>query len=283
MSGFFHKIKSVWPYIVYGFAAVVLFLVLYFPDRIVSSFVTQKFTEAFPGSGLSAEKIKITFPPGLELVNPVFSIKGLEEINADLVRIRPSVFSLIGISRNIHAEIRAFGGNALIDAGFKDLKNLNMAGASVKKVDLSKMPKTIFKGYDIKGIVDSEILLKSGEKGYDGKFSLNMVSGGVSVPFLSGLDLSPSTVNTDGVITGGVADIKKCVFTAGEFSGDVSGKVTISNNIDKSVLNLTVNVTRKESSPDSTPNMMIDAVFKSGSKKKIVVTGTIDNPKYSFN
>lgn len=283
MSGIFYKIKSIWPYLVYAFVAVLFFMVLFFPDRIVSSFVTQKFSEAFPGSGLSAEKIKITFPPGLELVNPVFSIKGLEEINADLVRIRPSMFSLIGLSRNIHAEIRAFGGNALINAGFKDLKSLKMADASVKKVDLSKMPKSVFKGYDVKGFIDSDILLKSGEKGYDGKFSLNMGNGGVSVPFLAGLDLSPATVNTDGVITGGVADIKKCVFTAGEFSGDVSGKVTISNNIDKSALNLTVNVTRKESSPDSASNMMIDAVFKPGSKKKIVVTGTIDNPKYSFN
>jgi len=283
MSGIFYKIKRIWPYLVYALAAVLFFLVLFFPDRIVSSFVTQKFSETFPGSGLSAEKIKLSFPPGIELLNPVFSIKGLDEINAELVRIRPSILSVIGFSKKIHSEITAFGGNLSIDAGFKDLKSLETAKASIKKIDLSKMPKSVFKGYDVKGIVDSDILLESGEKGFDGKFSINVGGGGISVPFLSGLDLSPATLITDGIIAGGVADIKKCVFTAGDFSGDASGKVNISNNIGKSGLNLTVNINRKESSPDSTPNMMIDAVFKSGSKKKIVVTGTIDNPKYSFN
>jgi len=283
MSGFFYKIKSIWLYVVYGFAAVLFFLVLFFPDRIVHSLVINKFSEMFPGSGLSAEKIMITIPPGIELVHPVFSIKGLEEINVDFVRVRPSILSLTGISKNIQAEIRAFGGNAIIAADFKDLNSVKMANAVVKQVDLSKIPESVFMGYEIKGILDSEIVLRTGEKGYGGKFSMNVGKGAVSIPFLPSLDLGHATANVDGIIDASVVDIKKCIFSAGAFSGDASGKITVSQQVGKSLLNLTVNVTRKENAPDAAPNMMIDAVFKPGTQKRIVLTGTLDNPKYSFN
>lgn len=283
MSGLLSKIKNAWPYFVYGILSLIFFLILFFPDSMISGFVMRKFPEAFPGSSLSAEKIGFVIPPGIELLKPVLSIKGYDDLSLDLVRIKPTLLTIAGLSKKIHADARAFGGNLKADASFEDMKNINGLEIWLNGLNLSKMPKSYFKGYDVKGTLSSEIILKKGTKDLDGRFTINVAEGGLSLPFLSGIDFSPSTINVDGTVKEGVAEIKKGVFTAGVFSGDVSGKVNIAKKIDKSVLNLTVNVSRKTAASDTAPNMMLDAIFKPGSTKKIQVTGTIDSPKYSFN
>lgn len=283
MKGFIQKIKKAWPYIVYALAVVLFFLFLFFPERLVTSFITKRFSAAFPGSGMSAEKVAVLFPPGIEIVSPVFSMRNGETLNAGSIRLRPSMLSLLGISKSFRADINAFGGNAVLNADLKDVQSIDKAGLNIKNVDISKIPKSFLKGYDIRGMLDADVDLKAGGKGHDGTFSIRISSGSIGIPFLPGFDMSPATADLEGVIQQDAADINKGVFTAGIFSGNVSGKVDIAFPAGKSALDLAVNVKRNEGEAEGgTASALLDAVFKAGSMKKIVVTGTVDNPKYSF-
>lgn len=288
MKGFIKKIKKSWPYLVYAAVAVIFFMVMFFPEKLVTSFVTKKFATAFHGSEMSAETVKITFPPGIELVKPVFSMNNGETVSADSIRLVPSTLSLLGISRAFRSDIRVFGGNAVarvdLKADFKDMQDINKFDINIKNADISRFPASFLMGYKIKGMLDTEIDLKAGTKGHDGFFSARISQGSIGIPFLPGLDLVPSTADLEGVIKEDVADIRKGVFKAGIFSGNISGTVKLSFPSGKSALNLTLNVTRNDAGKDSggLDFMLPEVVFKTGTTKKISVTGTVDRPEYAF-
>lgn len=281
MRGIINKIIGIWPYLVFAFAMILVFIFLLFPERLLLSFISGKFSASLPGYGLSADKASLTLPPGLKIVRPVISMKTGESVGVDYIYIRPSLLTIAGLSKSFHADLRGFGGNADMDVDFKDFQNIKKAEVELKKIDISKLPKSAFKGYEVKGILDAAAEIKQGEKGYDGSLFASLSQASIDLPFLSGIDLSNAKADLDCSIKSNAADIKKCVFSAGEFSGDVKGKVMVVFPVNRSTINLTVNVNRKEGG--SVSGSMLDSFFKAGTNKRIVLTGTIDNPKYSLN
>lgn len=280
MNFFFRFLRRSWIYFVFAFAMVIFFTVRLFPERMLSSFISERIGAAMPGYLFQAERTDLTFPAGLGIHKAVLTLKTGEPVSADYLYIRPTVSSFFTASKSFYTEMKAFGGNAVIDASLKDRQTIVKADADLKKIDLSMIPKSVFKGYGIKGIIDADLKIEMGEKGYDGVVSARASKAWVELPVISGLDLGGAEVDLNCLIKANTAEIKKCVFSAGPFQGEVKGRVILAFPVEKSTLNLTVDVNRKEGGKDL--GAMLDSFFRPGTGKTLILTGTAANPKYSL-
>lgn len=289
--------KAGLKYAGYGFYAVlvtVLLLYYHFPSEAFKSHLVQMAGRMDPGIIFSTRTLDPSFPPGLRLREPVFSLKERPEtafFEAQTLSMNPGLASLILGDLTWFFDAHAYGGsiNGHIQSGEKgEINGLSLSIEKVRIHEYAFLPN--FGIGDFAGNLNSNItyegrpdrLLKGTGSGdihvSEGKIDLiNPFLGLETIPF-GKLDirftLKKGTINLTSVVDGK------------GFQGSLSGTIALNRIMDYSRLNLrgTIEPIRAflETLKGGPALLSLFSGGQKDSKRSFVIQGTFRSPKFRF-
>ena len=282
-------------YIVYAILVTAVLLYYRFPSEALQSHLVRMAGRMDPGIIFSARSLDPSFPPGLRLQEPVFSLKKRPEtpfFKAQHLSVRPGIGSLILGDTTWFFDAQAYGGiinghiqsgeDGKIDGFFLSLKNVRLheyaflphfgvgdfAGNLKGNITYKGSPDRIVRGEGAGDILISE-----------GKIDLlNPFLGLETIPF--------GKLNVRFTLKKGTINLTSVSLDGKGFQGSLSGTIRLNRITDRSRLNLRGTIEPIASFLETLkggPALL--SLFGGGrkdSKRSFVIQGTFRSPKFRF-
>jgi type II secretion system protein N len=261
-------------YILAGIAMLFVCLYLRFPGEALADYV-KAFAARYPGSLLSIDKIRPTFPPGLALANVTIGDRDHPEatLRMDDLSVRPGGLSLLMGRLTLLLTAKGYGGEATGRVDFSRLFSLGgplSAGASLRDVRIEKcawLQEALAR--QVTGTLQGTVSLSGTME------ALNNMTGNVDFTLTNGVY----------PLIDGFLDVKKIDFSK------IEGKLSFLNGAikitqltltgEKLRVSLKGNILMANEFPESRIDLSgtIELPGQGSKRLTLNISGTIDNPK----
>ncbi|MEJ2156299.1 MAG: type II secretion system protein GspN [Desulfobacteraceae bacterium] len=281
--------KKIFFYIVFGLAALVVFLYLRFPSDLVRHALEVQLKKADPKASFEIDHISPTIPPGLKL-EPL-SIHYAEQpiIRLDFLKVRPNLFNIFSSSdRYIYRG--DIGSGDLRGQAVTEVEN-NRAQSKIT-LTLNRVPLNYleilnqWKGYQADGELDANIAFDTARGGGTANIDMEVSPARIAFdPPLMGISaLDFSQLKGQLVATQRMLQIKNCDAVGNQVDGKITGSIVFRDPIEESRISLSLTVKPQQEFLSDHKNDMIGGLLTSAAAQKrgvvFRITGTINNPRY---
>lgn len=266
--------RAIAGYILAGIAMLLVCLYLRFPGEALKDYM-QALAAQYPGSLLSIDKIRPSFPPGLALANVTIGFGGHPEatVHADDLSVRPGGFSLLKGQLTILMAARGYGGEARGRLDFSRLFSLReplAAGATLRDVRIEKcawLQEALAR--QVTGTLQGTVSFSGTTealKNMTGNVDFTLTNG--AYPLVEGFfdfkKIDFSKVEGKLAFLNGTMKITQLTLTGEKLRASLKGNILIADEFQKSQIDLTGTI----------------ELPAQGSKRlTLTISGTLDNPK----
>jgi type II secretion system protein N len=276
----------------YVIAVTVFFLYVLFPADAAMEYFSGYLAKHHPEYDVTADTVKPSFPPGLNLHTVSIAYQGDTWIDLEKIYVRPDYLSVFSSSKKVLFTGRAYSGNL---KGFIDLQKeepayrMNMA-AKLKGIRLEENEYLqTLSGRKISGRLDSTIDLDGdNKKGNSLNVTLQVAEGevGLTNPVFSINSIAFDKLEAELTVDRRSLKLKRCDVDGDQVKGDVTGVVLFRQPFERSRLEFKGNVIPQHllmaSLQKALPKSLLPSK-KSGKKGfPVKLYGTIEKPKFSL-
>ncbi len=273
----------------YGLLAALVFAYWLFPQQTVLEMAATAAARIDPRLQLTAVQVRPKLPPGLIFRQVALGWDGHPVVEADKVKITPSIASMftgqkeIGFTATLGEGL--INGRINLDRKLKDRPAKLVATASdiaLGKISLLKQWPQV----NIRGQADARIDY-DGRKGINGTAHIEMtasnVVAGLQMPLLPLDKLTFGRIDARLVLSGRRLSIKRCKIEGEQVSGKISGFITLLKPQQRSRLNLTCTLKPEAGLPPAA-SMSIGLLTgkRNASQITIRINGTFERPRYTI-
>ena len=282
-------------YVFYAMLVAAVLLYIRFPSEVFQSYLVQAAGRMDPQVIFSAQSLDPSFPPGLRLQEPVFSLKerpGTAFFEARELSVSPGIGSLIWGNATWFFDARAYGGTInghILSGEGGEIDGFSLSLEKVRIHEYAFLPQ--FGVGDLGGTLKGNITYKGrpdqivlGEGAGDihiseGKMTLlNSFLGLKTVPF--------GKLNLQFTLKKGTVKLTSVSLDGKGFQGSLSGTIRLNRIMDRSRLNLKGTIEPIEAFLETLkggPALL--SLFRGGHnglRRSFVIQGTFRSPKFRF-
>ena len=277
-----------------GYLIIVTLFFLYylFPGDAVTSYINYKLSRMSSGIRISIKELKPAFPPGIKLSTPDLLFQNQLLIGADVLKIKPSYFSLFAKNKIFYINGDMYQGIvdstiriADISANPKFDAEVSLAGIQISQIPALKK----FESYQVSGVASGALQFGNEEvKTGKGSASIAVTDSKVQfTPPLFGIEqIGFNSVNADFDVIGQRVVLKKLVVDGREVSGSASGSIILKTPMNMSTVSITGEVKPHPSFIKQLGNIFpVEMLAKHQSKTgglPFRITGSLERPNFAF-
>jgi len=266
--------RAIAGYILAGIAMLLVCLYLRFPGEAFTDYV-KAVAAQYPGSLLSIDKIRPSFPPGLALANVTIGFRGHPDatLHADDLSVRPGGFSLLKGRLTILLAAKGYGGEARGRVDFSQLFPLRgplSAGATFRDVRIEKcawLQEALAR--QVTGTMEGTVSFSGtmeALKEMTGNVDFTLTNG--AYPLIDGFfdfkKIDFSKIEGKLAFLNGTMKITQLTLTGEKLRASLKGNILIANEFRESRIDL---------------NGTIELPTQSNKRLTLNISGTLDNPK----
>lgn len=267
-----------------------IFLFYRFPSNLAKEMIEQQLASVQPDIQLDARTVSATFPPGIKLAPLTVSYTGLPLFNADYLRIKPRLLSMLGSEKTINFRGAIGSGEIRGNVELAEESNrpqtkviFNLTSVPIDALDISHQWPDYRASGDVNAYVDYD-----SRKGPGGtaKINLDVVPVKISIePPIMGLDqVEFNELKAEITVTSRVLQIRRCEAEGPHFEGKLSGSINFREPMANSRLTLSCTLRPQPAFLAEHKNDMLGGLLSAGNapKRGLVfrISGTLANPQY---
>jgi len=281
-------------YALYAFFVAVVLLYMHFPSEAFQSYLSRTGAKMDPPVIFKTGSLDPSFPPGLQFVNPVFSLKKRPEaafFEARQLSVRPGIVSLLWGNVTWFVDARAYGGtlhgHILPGVGGK----LDDFTLSLQNVRIHEYPFLPQFGGDLAGNLNSNINYKgppdriaNGEGAGDILISKGKID--LASPFLGLKSIPFGALKARFALKKGNLNFTSVSLDGKGFQGSLTGTIRLNRILERSQLNLRGTIEPiadyLETLKGGPALLNLFKGGRTGMKRSFVIQGTFRSPKFRF-
>ena len=281
-------------YTLYALFMAAVLLYIHFPSQAFQSYLAQAAGRLNPPIVFKTESLDLSFPPGLRLNSPVFSLKNNPEaafFEAQVLSVNPGIGSLLLGNTSWFFDAQAYGGTLhghILPEKGGNVEDFSLSLENVRIHEVTFLPQF---GGDLAGNLSSNITYKGPSSRIlqgDGAGDIHISEGKIDLtnPFL-GLETLPfGELKARFTLKKGTLHLTSVSLDGKGFQGSLSGTIHLNRVIDRSRLNLRGTI---EPIADYLETLKggpaLLSLFKggrNGMKRSFIIQGTFRAPKFRF-
>jgi type II secretion system protein N len=284
--------KTIFAYIIFALAAVVLFLYLLFPDQAVKAYMDNRLAAIEPSLTMTAETMRPTLSPGLKMTGVDLNRDSVRLAHFTDARVAPDLMTLLKGNKQARFQARLADGTI---QGRAVMAGSGATGQLQVEADLSQIRIEQIDGlkvsdrFTLSGILKGHVT-HNGDRSPAGATSGRLtVSGlrialkaalfGISELVMDGTDMEFSTSRQS-------LRIKTLTFNGPMLEGKITGTIGLKHPFGKSRLNLTGNAKPQPELfarlQETIPPGIVNTQTLGTRGLTFTVRGSIDNPDVSM-
>lgn len=283
------KTKSLLLYGLYVAAAVAVSLYLRFPSEIFRDYAVRKAESMVPGLSLAVAEVRPSLPAAVVFQGIEAGYRNMRVFDAEAVRISPEWISLLRLSPVWQVDTEFAGGRlrGAVPHPEGGLPAVDDFTAEFSDVQMGKIPiLQELLGRRISGLCSGEIARTSpAQKGLEIQLRVSDARVELKQPLLQRENVTVKRLQAQAALSGRTLRLVQCDFRGPEFDGKLTGSVEVKSNFAESGIDLKGAIR---------PHTVFMAELKkvvpaqllpgkgAGGEISFQLTGTLQNPRYSF-
>ncbi|MEJ2038112.1 MAG: type II secretion system protein GspN [Desulfosarcinaceae bacterium] len=277
-------------YTAFSALAVLFFLFWRFPSDLARNLIMAQLNQVHPELEIASREVHPTFPPGLVLTPFDISYAGVHVLDAEQLKIKPSLLSLIGQQKNFSFSASLGGGDlkgnaevTLDDKRPKILLAMNLENVSLDSLQVLKQWPQYQPSGDVKAYIDYD-----SQKGAEGTAKINLdvtPARIVFTPPIMGLEqIEFSQVQAEMSMTPRMLQIRHCEASGTQIESRISGSIIFREPMDRSRVTLSCTLKPQPAFIAEHKSDMLGGLLgtENAQKRGVVlrISGTLGNPRY---
>jgi type II secretion system protein N len=281
-------------YFIYIWAATFFFLYFLFPADAVKDLLAAQIQKAYPDYGITVDRVRPAFPPGLQFKKVGLSHKDHLWAEAEHIKVIPNYLSIFSPQKTIDFRGRLYMGDIVGSVGIRKVKDAYQysAKATVTDIRVEEIQRLQeVSGRKISGILDAVFQMntvKGTEKEIVIRLNLTNCAIELTNPLINmNIEyLLFRNIDAELAIGKQSLQLKKCRATGRQIDGNLAGTILFRDPIGKSILNLRGNIkphhTVLASVKKILPGNLLQTKGIGDSGFPIKLYGTIEKSKFSL-
>ncbi|MGD8833627.1 MAG: type II secretion system protein GspN [Desulfobacteraceae bacterium] len=283
------RTTKIFLYVVFGLAALVLFLYLRFPSKIVKNTVTEQIKAIDPKAELGMDEVSLTIPPGLKIRPLSVDYAAQPIFHMDDLKVTPSLFSLFTTAKKLSyhgnigsGELKGRAETAILNKREQTKVAMTLTRVPLNYIDLLNQ----WKSYTPEGELDATVNFDSLKAGGTADINLEISPTKISFnPPLMGIEaLDFDRLNAQLIVTQRMLQIRHCEASGDQIEGKITGSIVFRKPISNSRITLSLTVKPQPAFIEDHKNDVIGGMLSAGNAQKrgvvFRISGTIQNPRY---
>jgi len=280
---------KIFLYVVFGVAALVIFLYLRFPSELAKLALQDEVKSVDPRVSLEIDRIKPVIPPGLKLEPLSARYADMPILRMNFLKIRPSLFNIFSSSSR-YAYRGEIGSGHLKGRTVTVVKN-NRPQSKIT-VTLNRVPLNYleilqqWKGIKADGELDADIVFDTAKGGGTADVDLEISPARIAFdpPLMDVAALDFSQLKGRLMVTRRMLQIKNCDAVGNQIDGKLTGTIVLREPFEESRMSLSLTVKPRQAFLSDHKNDMIGGLLSPADAQKrglvFRITGTLNNPRY---